>query len=73
MPRDLASSEPVQRVSVRSAVLDLIAQGARPEDSRFRAMLRDIVEGGRTRADDLWDKYRGASDRRSRIYDRYAE
>ena len=72
MPRDLAS-EPMQRVSVRTAVLDLLAQGARPEDSRFRAMLRAIVEGGRTRTDDLWDKYRGASDRRARIYGRYAE
>jgi hypothetical protein len=73
MPRDLPSPEPVQRACVRSAVLDLIAQGARPEDSDFRAMLREIVAGGRSRADDLWDKYRGAPDRRARIYDRYAE
>jgi hypothetical protein len=61
MPRDMPFSEPAQRTPIRSAVLDLIAQagGPRPDEPEFILELRDIV-ASRSRADELWDKYRGA-------------
>jgi hypothetical protein len=67
MPRDLPFHEFPQRTPIRSAVLDLIAQagGARPEEPDFFEELCDIVASGRTRADELWEKYRGGAGRRA--------
>jgi hypothetical protein len=60
MPRDMPFNEPSRRMPMRSAVLDLIAQagGPRPDEPGFILELRDIV-ANRSRADELWDKYRG--------------
>jgi len=80
MSRILAFPEP-RRVTARAAVLDLIAQaGPRPapddplgpEEQEFLAALRRIV--ARSRTEDLWDKYHSDhTDRRSRIFARYAD
>jgi hypothetical protein len=74
MPRDLIS-EPSQRTSVRSAVLDLIARagGARPEEAEYLDELRAVVADGRSRAADLWEMYRGRGSRHAAAFGRYCE
>ena len=77
MSRIVAFPEP-RRVTARAAVLDLIAQAGSPEgapgpeEQEFLAALRRIVS--RSRTEELWDKYHGdRTDRRSRIFARYAD
>jgi hypothetical protein len=73
MPRDLIS-EPSQRTSVRSAVLDLIARagGARPDEADYLDELRAVV-ANRGRAADLWEMYRGRGGRNAEAFGRYCE
>ena len=73
MPRDMPFADFPPRTPIRSAVLDLIAQagGARPDEPEYLMELRDIVENGRTRAEELWEKYRGGAGLRARAYRRF--
>ena len=75
MPHALSPSQP-QRISMRAAVLDLLAhaESGETDEAQFLAALRQAVEGGRSRAIDLWESYRGGTcDARARLFARYAD
>jgi hypothetical protein len=58
-----------RRTPVRAAVLDAPVG---PEEAEFLEALRRMV--ARTRAEELWDKYRGSRhDGRGRLLARYAD
>lgn len=64
-----------ERVSLRGAVLDLMARSdprSARDDAAFRAALVVVVARTRDRADDLWLQYRGdRADVRAMAYARY--
>jgi hypothetical protein len=45
--------------SMRLAVLELAARDAAASEAEFLAALRRVVAGGRDRAAELWEAYRG--------------
>jgi hypothetical protein len=65
---------------LRAAVLDLVARAeadggtAQADEAQFRAALRQAVLRGRSRADELWELYRGgAPDAHGRLFARFAD
>jgi gamma-glutamylcysteine synthetase len=77
MPRDYQTSERARPMPIRAAVIELMSQAAADgelDEAAYLAALRAIVARGRSRADDLWDKYHsGPSDRRARVFARYGD
>jgi hypothetical protein len=74
MPRDPQDASPEHRTSIRFAVLELAATRTGTDEAEFLSALRRIVGHGRSRAEELWDSYRGGgTDARARLFARYAE
>lgn len=78
MDRDPNTPTDAPRSSIRSAVLELmagrVAGSPLQDEAAFRAALREIVAGGRDRAAELWQLYRGDwPDPRARVYARFGD
>jgi hypothetical protein len=78
MPHDCSPQPEATRYSIRTAVLELmagrVAGSPLQDEAAFHAALNEVVAGGRDRAAELWQLYRGGlPDARARVYARFGD